>query len=94
MEITYYNLHTVASLTNVTPERILEYCEIGLIEPYEQRDEENFFTDECIYLLRQIEFLRETRGINLEGITMILELVREIETLRAELKFQREHLPT
>jgi DNA-binding transcriptional MerR regulator len=94
MEITVYDLSTTARLTALQPDLILKYCELGLVEPLERKQAECFFDDECVYILRQIEFLRKNRGINLEGITIILEMKREIQNLRAELKFQREHLPT
>jgi DNA-binding transcriptional MerR regulator len=95
MQITLYDLSTTANLTALQPTLILHYCKIGLVAPVEQGDqEEYFFDDESVYLLRQIEFLRQKRGINLDGIAIIMELMREITELRTELKFQREHLPT
>jgi DNA-binding transcriptional MerR regulator len=95
MEVTLYDLSTTASLTSLEPDIIINYCKLGLISPAEQKDEHQcLFNDEGVYLLRRIEFLRIERGIPIEGVSIILSLMREIAQLRSELRFQREHLPT
>ncbi len=48
-----------------------------------------YFNDEGIRVLRQIEYLRSVRGINLDGVKMILDLKDEVEHLRTELHLLR-----
>jgi hypothetical protein len=47
------------------------------------------FNDEAIRILRQIGYLRNSCGLNLIGITLIMDLDREVERLRGELDFCR-----
>lgn len=92
MGITIYDLKTTAVLTSLEPDAIRQYCEIGLIETHSSTEEFQF-TDETVFLLRRIRYLTQERGINLDGISIILNLMREVTQLRSELKFQREHVP-
>ena len=45
--------------------------------------------DEGIRTLRRIESLRTACGVNLAGVKLILELINELEHLRAEVRFRR-----
>jgi len=47
------------------------------------------YLKEAICILQRVEYLRNFCGINLPGITMILDLVNEAERLRAEVRFLR-----
>ena len=48
-----------------------------------------FFDEEAIRLLRRIEQLRTSYGVNLPGINMILGLLEELEQRQVELRFRR-----
>ena len=41
------------------------------------------FDEAAIYRIRRIEYLRAVHGINLAGIKMIFDLLRDVEHLRA-----------
>jgi DNA-binding transcriptional MerR regulator len=49
------------------------------------------FTEEAIYTLRRIEQLRTVHGLDLAWIKTIFDLLDEVERLRAELRFLRNH---
>jgi len=44
---------------------------------------------EGIRTLRRIESLRTACGVNLAGLKLILDLMNEVEYLRAEVRFRR-----
>ena len=48
-----------------------------------------FFDEEAIRLLRRIEQLRTSYGVNLPGIKMIMQLLEELEQRQVELRFRR-----
>ena len=48
-----------------------------------------YFNCEGIRMLRQIDYLQSVRGINLDGVKMILDLKNEVEHLRAEVRSLR-----
>ena len=85
-----YTLATVMHITGIDRATLLEYCEAGLLPVEPARMEAAEFDDHLVCTLRQIEFLRETHGVNLAGIRMIHQLLAEVEQLRRELRFVRE----
>jgi hypothetical protein len=49
------------------------------------------FTEEAIYTVRRIERLRTIHGIDLDLLKTMFDLLNEVERLRAELRFLRNH---
>lgn len=87
---TLYSLEGVVHLTGASRRSILVYCKSGLVRP--KGDLENdplAFDDEAVYTIRRIEHLRSERGINLEGVRLILELLTEVQRLKNEIRFFR-----
>ena len=85
-EPTTYALDIVAELTGVSSQTILHYQEQGLIHPAAPT---GGFDDETIHTLRRIEHLRVTSAANLTGIRLILELLDEVDQLKAALRARR-----
>ena len=85
-----YSLEGVVHLTGVSRRSILIYCKSGLVVAREDPEVGALaFDDEAIYAIRRIEYLRSQRGINLDGIRMIFELLHEIRRLEHEMRFHR-----
>ena len=78
-----YTLDIVAELTGVSSQTILHYQEQGLLHSAGE------FDDETIHALRRIEHLRNTSEANLIGIKLILDLLDEVDSLKAALRAQR-----
>ena len=85
-EPTTYALDIVAELTGVSSQTILHYQDQGLIRPAASTGR---FDDETVHTLRRIEHLRQTSEANLTGIKLILELLDEVERLKAALRARR-----
>lgn len=86
----FYSLEGVVHLTGVSRRSILVYCKSGLIRVREDSTVGAMaFDDEAIYAIRRIEYLRSERGINLDGIRMIFDLMREVRRLQDEMRFLR-----
>ena len=85
-----YTLETAAHLAHVTRRAILVYYNQGLVSPARDPQEAGYyFNDEAIRALQHIAFLRNNCGINLRGTQIVLDLMKEVERLRAELRFAR-----
>jgi DNA-binding transcriptional MerR regulator len=85
-----YTLETAAHLADVPRRLILIYYMHGLVSPVaDLADAGYYFNDEAIRALRRIEFLRVECGFNLKGTQIVLDLMKEVERLRAELRFAR-----
>ena len=87
-----YSLDATAHLAGVPRRSILIYCRAGLVRPVVQPPYGVMeFTEEAIYTMRRIEHLRTVYGLDLAWIKTMFDLLDEVERLRAELRFLRNH---
>ena len=85
-----YGLDIAAHLAGVSRHTLLVYCRRGFVQPvYQPPNGVMMFTDQTIYTIRRIEYLRVVHDNDLAWINTVLELLNEIEHLRAELRFVR-----
>src|SRR6201987_2732528 len=85
-----YALEAAATLSQFPRRLIAVYCKYGLVSPImDPACSGWYFNDEAIRILRRIEYLRNTCGLNLIGIKLIMDLTREVDRLREELNFRR-----
>jgi DNA-binding transcriptional MerR regulator len=82
----------LAAHTGVHPAIVKQFVDLGLIEPIEWEGVKAVFDASAVPRLRMICRLRESLGINLAGIAVVLDLLdkfcalqRENETLRSRL---------
>ena len=85
-------LDTLAARAGVHPALVEHFVELGLIEPIEWEGARSVFDASAVPRLRMIGRLRESLGINLAGVAVVLDLLdkfcalqRENETLRSRL---------
>jgi DNA-binding transcriptional MerR regulator len=86
-------LDELALHADVHPALAERFVEFGLIAPVERSEHELLFDSSAIMRLRTIVRLRRSLGINLAGISVVLDLIdrlcaaqRENEILRNRLK--------
>ena len=85
-----YTLEAAEHIAHVPRRLIAVYYKHGLVSSVVGPDCGGFyFNDEGIRELRRIESLRTACGLNLAGIKLILDLMNEVEYLRAEVRFRR-----
>jgi DNA-binding transcriptional MerR regulator len=88
---TAYTIEMTAYLVDVPRHTILLYCKHGLVSPVmDPACGGYFFNDEAIRVLRRVEYLRNSCGVNLAGIKMILELMNKVDRLESEISFLRQ----
>jgi DNA-binding transcriptional MerR regulator len=86
-----YSLEVFEKITMVPRRTILVYHRHGLIQSSTSPDRSrHLFDDEAVRALRRIESLRRRFRVNLAGIKLIMNLMREVDELRAELRFRRQ----
>jgi DNA-binding transcriptional MerR regulator len=81
---TVYTIEETSRITDVPRHQIAVYYRHGLVSTVA---EGWLFDDEAIRTLRRIEYLRSTCHLNIAGIKLVLELMREVEQLSAEVRF-------
>ena len=85
---TIYSIEVAARLAQVPRRLIVLYYKHGLVSPVTDPARSGwYFDDEAIRIVRRIEHLRSTCGLNLAGIKLVMSLVQEVERLRTELRF-------
>jgi len=87
-----YNLDVAAHIAGVPRRAILIYCRAGLVQsvlqpPYGVMA----FTEEAIHTVRRIDHVRTEHGSDLTLLKTLFKLLEEVECLRAELRFLRNH---
>jgi DNA-binding transcriptional MerR regulator len=85
-------LDMLASRAGMDPALVERFVEVGLIQPIQWEGSRLFFDPADVQRVRMIGRLRDSLGINLAGIAVVLDLLdrfcalqRENETLRSRL---------
>jgi len=87
-----YSLDVASHLAGVPRRSILVYCRAGLVRPvFQEPYGVMSFTEEAIHTIRRIERVRTVHGINVTWIRTVFDLMEEVERLRAEVRFLRNH---
>lgn len=79
-----YIISVAAELAGVHPQTLRVYERKGLVRPQRTQGNTRRYSESDIELLRRIQELTQ-EGINLAGVTRILELEHEVDRLRARL---------
>jgi DNA-binding transcriptional MerR regulator len=83
-----YTIETIADLAQVPRRLIVLYHKHGLVVPAEKSPDSGwYFDDKAIHVVRRIEYLRRACGMNLTGIKLMMNLMKEVERLREEVRF-------
>jgi chaperone modulatory protein CbpM len=85
-ETTSLTLRELSSACSVQAERIIELVDEGVIEPVSYRRTRWEFSGESLARARRAVALQRDLGLNLEGAALALDLLDEIERLRARLR--------
>jgi len=84
---TAYPIERVSQLAGISRRRILIYCRERLVSPTANPDVEGYWFDGVtLRTLRQIEELRAICDEPLAGVKLILDLLRQVQRLRAEMR--------
>lgn len=75
-------ISVAARLVEMHPQTLRKYEREGLIEPSRTSGNLRLYSDEDIERLRQVKYLVESRGLNLAGVQLALELTKSLRSLR------------
>ncbi|HEV2127994.1 MAG TPA: MerR family transcriptional regulator [Thermomicrobiales bacterium] len=78
-------ISVAARLVEMHPQTLRKYEREGLIAPSRTAGNLRLYSDEDIERLRQVKYLVETRGLNLAGVQLALELTQSLRKLRASM---------
>jgi len=82
-----YSIERASQLANVSRRRILIYCKQRLLSPMASPELSGYWFDaDALRTLKRIEELRAICDEPLAGVTLILDLMREVQRLRNEMR--------
>lgn len=79
------SLGELSKACSVHAEFIMELVEEGIIEPVDPRTSHWIFTGSTLKRVRAVVNLQRDLGVNLAGVALVLDLIQEIERMRARL---------
>jgi MerR family transcriptional regulator/heat shock protein HspR len=85
-----YMISVAAELAGVHPQTLRIYERKALIQPQRSSGNTRLYSQADVERLRLIQHLTQDEGINLAGVTRIIELQREMERLAIELASARD----
>ncbi len=81
-----YSIERASQLANVSRRRILIYCKQRLLSPIASPELSGYWFDaDALRTLKRIEELRAICDEPLAGVSLILDLMREVQRLRNEM---------
>lgn len=86
-------LHDMARRCAVEIEFIITLVDEGVLEPRGRQPEEWYFDGQDLIRLRRALRLQQDLEVNLPGVALALELLEELEELRARLRLLERHFP-
>ena len=91
-ESQHLTMDALAAQAGMHPELVERFFKFGLIEPVEYEGSVALFDTSAIARLRMIARLRQSLGINLAGIGVIVNLLDRLCALQRENESQRRRL--
>ncbi len=82
MDEPLFVISVAARLVEMHPQTLRKYEREGLIVPSRTDGNLRLYSDQDIERLRQVKYLVETRGLNLAGVQLALELTQRLRELQ------------
>jgi len=84
-----FMISVAAELADMHPQTLRIYESRGLIEPKRSPKNTRLYSQRDVELLRRIQRMTGEEGLNLAGVEAVLELERQLESLKSELRRTR-----
>jgi MerR family transcriptional regulator/heat shock protein HspR len=81
-----FMIGAVARMVEVHPQTLRLYERLRLIHPKRSKGRVRLYSPRDVERLRLIQTLTRDRGVNLAGVEMILEMRRELDQLKSEMR--------
>ncbi len=85
-----YMIGIAARLCGVHPQTLRQYERLGLVAPARVGAKNRLYSELDIWRVQRIQRLTQQLGVNLAGVEIILKMLDDMESLRAEMEGQFE----
>ena len=86
MTLTFYQISVVAQMVETHPQTLRMYERMGLVNPNRTRNNVRLYSESDVEQVRRIQHLTQELGVNLAGVEVIFDLLREMQRLREEME--------
>ena len=87
-----YAISVAARLCDMHPQTLRLYERIGLVKPSRLDNRNRLYSDRDIERLKKIQRLTQDLGVNLAGVTVIFNLLEQMDTMREEMESELDRL--
>jgi MerR family transcriptional regulator/heat shock protein HspR len=87
-----YMISIAAQLTGLHPQTVRLYERLGLVSPRRVSNKNRLYSEADIQRLLQIRRFTQEMGVNLAGVEIILDLLRKMEQMQAEMEEMRRRI--
>jgi len=77
-----YHISIVAEMVETHPQTLRMYERMGLIAPRRTSNNVRLYSDDDVEQVRRIQYLTQDLGVNLAGVEVIFNLLREMQRLQ------------
>ena len=81
-----YFISVVAEMVETHPQTLRMYERMGLVTPRRTRNNIRLYSQSDVEQVRRIQHLTQELGVNLAGVEVIFDLLREMQRLRDEME--------
>jgi MerR family transcriptional regulator/heat shock protein HspR len=81
-----YYISVVAEMVETHPQTLRMYERMGLVAPCRTRAGVRLYSQADVEQVRRIQHLTQELGVNLAGVEVIFDLLREMQRLQAEME--------
>lgn len=87
-----YAISVAARLCDMHPQTLRLYERIGLVKPSRLDNRNRLYSDEDIERLKKIQRLTQDLGVNLAGVTVIFNLLEQMDSMRSDMQQEMDRL--
>jgi MerR family transcriptional regulator/heat shock protein HspR len=87
-----YHISIVAEMVETHPQTLRMYERMGLIAPRRTRNNVRLYSDDDVEQVRRIQYLTQDLGVNLAGVEVIFNLLREMQRLQETVEEQVQEI--
>ena len=87
-------ISVAAELAGMHAQTLRTYDRLGLVRPRRTSGGGRRYSEHDVDLLREVQRLSQDEGVNLAGITRVIELTNQVEALQSRVKELTEELAT
>ena len=81
----FYRIEEIAKKAEISQSSLRYYLRIGLITPAKEDKGYYLLKESTLYRIKKIQRLKKDLGVNLSGVSIILDLLERIEDMERQL---------